>query len=87
MLAKLCYLWSYDDLAVPLIGVSFEVLSVVFFGRVKGLERYELRNERSLPNLLLRDILHHFFRNLFLLIVMIEDDGPILRPNVVPLPV
>ncbi len=87
VLAKLGNLWSDHDPAIPLVGVVFEVSLVVIFSFVKYGKRHKLRDDRFSPNARIADLLHHLFRNPFLLWSVVENYRAILCPHIRPLPI
>src|SRR5665213_2756385 len=67
------------------MGIEVVVLLVIVLGRVKFLERHNLRDNRGTKVLLGR--LPGLFRDLLLLFVAVQDNGAIGRAFVRPLPV
>src|SRR5829696_7719015 len=81
LLAKLGHLWRDDNLAVRLKPVVAEVILVVVLGDVELVERLHLGYDLVAPDTLGLQIGDHPFRDPPLLIV-VEDNRPVLRPHV-----
>jgi hypothetical protein len=75
------------NLAVLLPWVILEVFLVVVLGLVEGFQRFDLRNDRRIPNPGRRDSLDHMFGDHPLFAIMVENDGTVLSAHVSPLPV
>src|ERR671913_1928945 len=82
LLAKLGHLRRDDDLAVRLEPVVAEVILVVVLCDVELVERLHLGHDRLAPDTLGLQIGDHPFRDAPLLIVVVEDHRPVLRPHV-----
>ena len=84
---KLVNLRRDHILAVRLLRVVRVVVEVVIFGAVKVFVRRYRGHNRCVPNLLLREGRYHPFGGFFLFRRLVIDHRPILRANVVALPV
>src|ERR671911_78061 len=82
LLAKLGHLRRDNNLAVRLKPVVSEVILVVVLGDVEFVERLHLGHDRVAPDTLGLQIGDHPFRDAPLLIVVVEDHRPVLRPHV-----
>jgi len=85
MLSQFGHFWRDHRLTVTLIRIPFEVALVVLLSRMKHRRRHYLRHHRAPPPALSIDPRDHRFRDILLLRRVIENDRPVLRPNVMPL--
>src|ERR671921_1486025 len=82
LLAELGHLRRNDDLAVRLEPVVAEVILMVVLGDVELVERCHLGHDGVTPDILGFEVGDHRFRDAPLLIVVVEDHRPVLRPYV-----
>src|SRR5918993_3872717 len=82
LLAKLGHLRRDDNLAIRLKAVVAEVVLVVALGDVELLERLHLGHDGVAPDTLGLQVGDHPSRDAPLLIAVVEDHRPVLRPHV-----
>ena len=75
------------DAAISLVRIIHEILLMIFFCLIKLLKWRKLSHQRIIINVLGGDLLQDLFRRLLLIFVVIEYNRPVLRPDIVPLPV
>src|SRR5829696_345596 len=87
LLTELRDLRRDHDLTVRLVPVVPVVLLVVVLGHVVGVERRHLGDDGVVPDALRLEIRDHLFGDAPLVLVVVEDRRPVLRPDVRALPV
>src|SRR2546423_1510597 len=71
---------------ITLRRIAIEEMLVVLFGRVKSLQRHDLRDDRALEDFRVVQIANIRFGNFFLLFVGIKNRRPVVRAAIVMLP-
>ena len=78
---KFVHLGLDHCLRVRSVRVITIIILVLDFSGVKCLQRHDLRDHRLIKQSRFIKILHNFLSNLFLRVIVVENDGPILRAN------
>src|SRR5690606_2639088 len=85
LLAELGDLGRDDELAIALLGMQGEIIAVIVLGRPESGRLAQLRDQRGVVDFLRLDFSHDVLRLLALRLVLPEDGGFVLGPDVVAL--
>src|SRR5262245_6614631 len=74
--------WDDHVLTIRLKHVLLKIILVIILGRIKYLSRADLRHNRRIPDPLSGEFSNDFFSNLFLFLVVVENDRTVLCTDV-----